>query len=61
MLYILNGKNGLDVLNGKAGNNVLTGGLGNEIFRFTTKNHFDTITDYNVANDTIQLENAVFT
>lgn len=58
---ILDGKNGNDILDGKLGNNILTGGLGNDIFRFTTKNHVDTITDYNVANDTIQLENSVFT
>ena len=58
---ILDGKSGNDTLDGGLGNNVLTGGLGNDTFRFTTKNHVDTITDYNVANDTIQLENSVFT
>ncbi|PXX14766.1 Ca2+-binding RTX toxin-like protein [Nitrosomonas ureae] len=58
---ILDGKSGNDTLDGDLGNNVLTGGLGNDIFRFTTKNHVDTITDYNVANDTIHLENSVFT
>ncbi len=57
----LNGKAGNDVLDGKAGNNVLTGGTGNDIFRFATKGHLDKITDYNVSNDTIQLENAAFT
>lgn len=41
--------------------NKLTGGTGNGIFKFTTQNHVDQITDYNVPNDTIQLENAVFT
>lgn len=58
---IIDGKNGNDILDGDLGNNILTGGLGNDIFRFTTKDHVDTITDYNVANDTIQLENSVFT
>ncbi|MBY0484095.1 DUF4347 domain-containing protein [Nitrosomonas sp.] len=58
---ILNGGAGNDTLDGKTGNNVLTGGTGNDVFKFTTLGHIDTITDYNVANDTIQLENAVFT
>jgi Ca2+-binding RTX toxin-like protein len=40
---------------------MLTGGIGNDIFRFTTTGQIDTITDFNVFNDTIQLENAVFT
>ena len=58
---ILNGGAGNDTLDGKTGNNVLAGGTGNDVFKFTTLGHIDTITDYNVANDTIQLENAVFT
>lgn len=57
----LNGGAGNDTLDGGLGNNRLTGGIGNDIFRFTTKGHLDKITDYNVANDTIQLENSVFT
>lgn len=57
----LSGNAGNDTIDGKEGNNVLTGGTGNDIFKFTTKGHVDTITDYNVANDAIQLENAVFT
>ena len=63
------GNNAANQLNGGAGNDTLDGGLGvnkltgtgNDIFRFATKGHIDTITDYNVLNDTIQLENAVFT
>ncbi len=58
---MLNGGNGNDILNGSTGTNTLTGGTGNDIFKLTTTGHIDTITDYNVANDTIQLENAVFT
>jgi Ca2+-binding RTX toxin-like protein len=58
---ILNGGAGNDTLDGKTGNNVLTGGTGNDAFKFTILGHIDTITDYNVVNDTIQLENAVFT
>lgn len=56
----LTGGGGIDTLDGKLGSNKLTGGLGNDFFRFSTKGHIDTITDYNVTNDTIQLENAVF-
>ena len=57
----LNGGAGGDILNGGIGTNILTGGTGDDIFLFTTIGHTDTITDYNVVNDTIQLENAVFT
>ena len=57
----LNGGNGNDILDGGTGINTLTGGAGNDIFRLTTAGHTDTITDYNVVNDTIQIENAVFT
>ena len=58
---LLNGGAGNDTLDGGASTNSLTGGAGNDIFRFTTKGHIDTITDFNVVNDTIQLENAAFT
>ena len=57
----LDGGLGDDTLDGGLSNNGLTGGAGNDSFRFTTTGHIDTITDYNVANDTIQLENAAFT
>jgi Ca2+-binding RTX toxin-like protein len=52
-------------LYGKAGNDTLTGGGGNDLFLFdTTLNattNVDTITDFNAAQDTIRLDNAVFT
>lgn len=57
----LNGYGGNDILDGGLGANVLTGGLGKDIFKFTTAGHIDTITDFLVIDDTIQLENAVFT
>ena len=57
----LKGGAGNDMLDGKDGFNTLIRGSGNDIFKFTTMGHIDTINDYNVANDTIQLENAVFT
>ena len=56
----LNGGRGNDKLDGGTGNNILTGEGGNDIFKFTTTGHIDTITDYSVISDTIQLENAVF-
>ncbi|SEF90283.1 FG-GAP-like repeat-containing protein [Nitrosomonas ureae] len=57
----LKGAAGNDILDGRQGTDILTGGIGNDIFRFTTMGQIDTITDFNVVNDTIQLENAVFT
>ena len=57
----LNGGAGNDTINGGIGIDRLTGGIGNDIFRFTTTGQIDTVTDYNVVNDTIQLENAIFT
>jgi len=65
----LNGGLGFDTLKGGAGNDTLdgrededtlTGGGGNDIFKFTVNGPADKITDFNVTNDTIQLENGVF-
>ena len=57
----LKGGAGNDTLDGKEGFNTLIGGSGSDVFKFTTTGHIDTISDYNVAKDTIQLENGVFT
>lgn len=61
---ILNGKDGADILVGGFGNDTLTGGLGSDSFRFDKSlnavTNKDTITDYSVASDTLQLDNAVF-
>jgi Ca2+-binding RTX toxin-like protein len=70
----LYGYGGNDTLDGGAGNDTLYGGLGNDtltgggdsdVFVFnTTPNattNRDTITDFNVPQDTIHLENAIFT
>jgi Ca2+-binding RTX toxin-like protein len=61
----LSGGSGNDFLSGGLGNDILTGGAGRDIIRFDTLfdalNNRDTVTDFNAFDDTIQLENAVFT
>ncbi|WP_297324590.1 putative Ig domain-containing protein [Nitrosomonas sp.] len=62
----LDGGAGNDILNGAAGNNTLTGGNGKDYFQFKTADHLtagriDTITDFSVVDDTIKLENDLFT
>lgn len=61
----LNGGAGSDYLYGGAGNDRLTGGAGNDIFVFDSAlnaaTNKDIITDFNSANDTIRLENSIFT
>lgn len=56
---------GNDIIKGLAGNDTLTGGVGSDTFVFNTAldatNNVDVISDYNVTNDTIQIENAIFT
>lgn len=52
-----------DTLNGGLGNDTLTGGAGLNEFLFNTKlsaNNIDKITDFVVSDDSIQLENSVF-
>ena len=59
---IISGLGGGDTINGGLGNDTLTGGLGNDFFVFNTAlnalTNKDTITDFNVVNDTIRLENS---
>ena len=61
----LDGGNGNDTLFGGAGKDTLTGGLNNDFFVFNTAlnaaTNRDIITDYNAAQDTFKLENAIFT
>lgn len=61
----LYGAAGNDILNGMGGNDTLNGGAGLDTFVFNTAlsamGNKDTITDFNVTDDTIQLENAIFT
>lgn len=56
----LNGNAGNDILIGGIGSNVLIGGSGKDYFRFNNANHTDTINDYSVIDDTIQLISIVF-
>ena len=62
---IINGFSGNDVIRGGLGNDTLTGGLGLDIFQFLTAPNTalntDVITDFNIADDTIQLDNLVYT
>ncbi|MFN0194179.1 MAG: beta strand repeat-containing protein [Aestuariivirga sp.] len=58
------GNTGNNFIDGKAGNDSLTGGGGNDQFLFTTAIgplNTDTITDFDVATDTIRLDDAIFT
>lgn len=61
----LTGNSGENVIDGKGGNDTLIGGAGKDDFQFTTNlnagTNVDTITGFNVADDRIILENAVFT
>jgi Ca2+-binding RTX toxin-like protein len=61
----LRGQGGDDVLAGGAGNDILLGGVGGDQFVFNTAlnaaTNVDQVTDFNVAADTMVLENAIFT
>ncbi|MDQ0323983.1 Ca2+-binding RTX toxin-like protein [Pararhizobium capsulatum DSM 1112] len=61
---IINGSGGNDTLIGGGGNDKLTGGAGNDTFLFNSAvsatTNVDKISDFNVAADTIRLENAIF-
>jgi Ca2+-binding RTX toxin-like protein len=63
------GDAGKDKLSGGSGNDTLTGGAGRDVFVFDTKLgnyktdrqvNFDKITDFNVKDDSIYLDNAIF-
>jgi endoglucanase len=59
------GSGGADYMDGRAGNDYLNGGAGADRFRFANAlnatTNVDTIADFNIADDTILLENAIFT
>ena len=59
----ITGNGAANSIGGGLGNDKLTGGAGRDNFIFSTalSGNIDKITDYNVAQDTVRLENAVFT
>jgi Ca2+-binding RTX toxin-like protein len=59
----LTGNSGINSLNGGGGSDTLAGGGGSDTFVFDTNlgaSNVDRITDYNVAADTMRIDNAVF-
>jgi serralysin len=61
---VLSGGAGNDTLAGRLGNDMLAGGVGADTFDFNTAlgaANVDRITDFSAADDTIRLENAIFT
>jgi serralysin len=60
---VLKGEAGNDALNGGLGADILTGGAGADRYVFNSKltGEVDKITDYSSADDTIRLDDAVFT
>ncbi len=57
----LSGDNNANVLDGGAGNDLLIGGLGADTFQLRSLGSMDTLQDYSVSDDTIQLGSAAFT
>jgi Ca2+-binding RTX toxin-like protein len=59
----ITGNSGENILNGKSGKDILTGGGDADVFRFNTAlgaNNVDTITDFKVNVDHIQLDDTIF-
>ncbi len=65
LLNLLLGNGGANILAGGLGNDTLTGGSGADQFLFNTAinaaTNKDVITDFSVVDDTLRLENAIFT
>ncbi len=60
----IRGNAGSNILDGKGGNDTLTGFGGKDFFLFSStlgSGNVDTITDFNIVDDIIRLENAIFT
>ncbi len=63
-INLLTGGGGNDTLDGGAGNDNLSGNAGLDVFRFASplgNSNVDRISDFNVVDDRLQLENSVFT
>ncbi|MEQ1718921.1 MAG: M10 family metallopeptidase [Hyphomicrobium sp.] len=62
---VISGGDGIDRLWGSAGNDMLAGGIGRDFFIFncglSATVNLDRMTDFSVIDDTIALENAIFT
>ncbi|WP_281004927.1 calcium-binding protein [Mesorhizobium kowhaii] len=60
----ITGNSGANVINGLGGNDTLSGSTGHDSFVFTTalnaSTNVDHITDFSIADDTIQVDNAIF-
>lgn len=60
----VSGNSGDNVINGRLGNDILAGGAGHDTFRFANglneNTNIDRITDFSIADDKIELDNAVF-
>ncbi|MFD1986914.1 calcium-binding protein [Mesorhizobium newzealandense] len=61
---VIGGNSGNNIINGLGGNDTLSGAQGNDSFVFTTaldaSTNVDTITDFSVVDDTIQVDNLIF-
>lgn len=61
----LNGTGGRDIIKGFSGKDVLNGGAGQDVFVFDSKpnkkTNVDKVADFSVADDSIWLENKIFT
>ncbi len=56
----ITGNAGANIINGGNGNDTLTGGAGADIFQLTNAANIDSIIDFSVLDDTLQLDNSVF-
>ena len=60
----ITGNTSANVLDGGLGSDKLTGGTGKDVFQFSTElgiGNIDRITDFKVVDDTIALDDAIFT
>lgn len=57
---LLDGLDGNDTLNGGAGDDNLLGDAGNDIFVFDSATGRDSVSDFNVAEDSVRLDHRIF-